>query len=183
MKLKDLKYYDPLSPHTEYFFGDKVYINEEDETTGAFVGVKFSEETNDGIMKFIKDNDIPNPVSKDKLHCTVMYTYSDAPDLIDEERAPFDPEWIAIPKKFEIFNTQDNKNCLVLRIESDNLKKRHDAIIADYGVVYTHEEYKPHITLSYDCGDIDLSELDMKGLPEKITIVEEYASAIDPKWV
>lgn len=162
----------------------KELIKEEDETsTGAFVGAKFSEKSNDALVKFIKDANIPNATERDQLHTTVMYTYSDVPDLVDETGQSFDPPLIAKPTKFEIFNTQDDNDCLVLRIECDKLTERHEDIIADYGAVYTHDEYKPHITLSYNCNDINIKDLEIPETLTEIEIIEEYATSLNPDWV
>ena len=43
-----------------------------------------------------------------------------------------------------------------------------------YDLTYSYDEYIPHITLSYDIGDFDISKLNVKDLPSNFTINTEY---------
>lgn len=151
--------------------------------TGAFVGVKFSELTVEELLKLIEALNIENPTNADELHCTVMYTKSDVPDLLDMDGQSYDPPLVATGDKFEIFKTQDENDCLVLRIKCDELVERHEAIKDKYSAVYTHDEFKPHITLSYNCNEFDLDAANEKKSIDSIEIVEEYVTSLNSDWV
>jgi 2'-5' RNA ligase len=54
--------------------------------------------------------------------------------------------------------------------------KKHDA-------TYDFPEYKPHITLSYDIGDLDEKNLpDIGKYVDEIGIDEEYGEDLDLNW-
>lgn len=153
-----------------------------EEDTGAFVGVKFSATSVKSLKKLIKELEVPNPTDTDELHCTVMYTRSDVPDLLDMDGQSFEPPLVAEFHKFEIFKTQDDHDCLVLRVKCDELTKRHNEIKDKYGAVYTHPDYKPHITLSYKADGFDLDAANAKKDIDPIEIIEEYVSPLDSDW-
>jgi 2'-5' RNA ligase len=186
MKLEDLDLgeYDPTAK-TEVFISGFVAESDEDkdEDTGAFVGVKFSATTIKALTKMIKTLGVPNPTETSELHTTVMYTKSDVPDLLDMDGQSFDPPLTATVDKFEIFNTQDDHDCLVLLLKSDELSKRHEEIKSKYGAVYTHPDYKPHITLSYNADGFDLDQANAEKGIDTIEIIEEYVSPLNSDWV
>lgn len=78
----------------------------------------------------------------------------------------------------EVFNTQDNKRCLVIKLESEYLTNRHKELMKNYpSLTYDYPEYIPHITLSYDIGDFDISEIKLNEsttLPMFFNIITEY---------
>ena len=188
MKLKDIikpVAYDPRSPQTEYVFVHEAGSGGTVETkeTGAFVGVRFSSETVKCLKDMIKTLGVQNPTDTDDFHCTVMYTRSDVPDLLDMDGQSFDPPLIATADKFEIFNSNDDHDCLVLLIKCDELVERHEAIKDKYGAVYTYPDYKPHITLSYNCDGFDLDAANAEKGIDTIEIIEEYVSPLNSDWV
>lgn len=151
------------------------------EKTGTYAGVKYSDKTNKLINDYIKENKIPNPT--DKIHTTVLYSEKYLPDFTSQGK--IDPPYIVTPGNFVIWETQpdedgETSNCLVLKVECKQLAKRHKEIIEEHGAVDRHKEFKPHITLSYDAGDIDIKKLPkLKG---ELEVVNEYHQDIDENW-
>lgn len=151
--------------------------------TGVFVGVSLSQDTKDKLNELCKAYDIKNISSK--YHITVMYSLDDGTDFIADtsDDIEFDPPYIATPKQFEIFKTQDKKNALVVKVDCEELTDRHNELKKKYGLTYTHEQYIPHVTLSYDCGDFDYSDINILEFIDELEIIGEYHSPIDPDWV
>jgi hypothetical protein len=150
---------------------------------GTYAGVRFSKKTISDIKKFIKDNDISNPVKTEKLHTTLLYSRKHLPDY--EPASEFEEFLIGKPTKFEKWPSQpdDDGNvamCLVLKFDCEDLVKRHEFLMKQHGGTYDFDEYKPHITFSYDVGN-----LQCKNLPkfvENIEIVEEYGEDLNLDW-
>ena len=87
----------------------------------------------------------------------------------------------AEPLKFHIFETADKKRALVVVLKSEYLVNRHKELMTNYNLTYDFDEYIPHITLSYDIGNFDISKLDIKDLPSNFTINTEYKEDLDLK--
>ena len=49
---------------------------------------------------------------------------------------------------------------LVMLLDSPDLSARHKELMDKYDLNYSWDDYKPHITLSYDAKDYDISKLD-----------------------
>ena len=126
-------------------------------------------------MLYIKDNNIPSTLTKDDIHSTVIYSrkYTDISinDIEDLGSAE--------PLKFHIFETQEDKRALVILLKSEYLENRHKDLMKEHNLTYDFKEYLPHLTLSYDIGDYDISKLDIKDLPKHLTINTEYKEDLD----
>lgn len=158
---------------------DEMKLNElYREKKPMYVGVKLD---GNSLAELAKLNQgVENKVSKGEMHITVAY--SRKPISLSALGA-LEPPASVKAKHYSIFKTQTGENCLVLEVESPTLTARHREIIDDYGASYDFPEYKPHITLSYDCG----IGFDIKKLPPVDTIPElfanlEYAMELDLEW-
>lgn len=47
---------------------------------GSYAGMSFSDKTSKEIVAYLKHNNIPNPVSEDKLHTTLMFSRKFLPE-------------------------------------------------------------------------------------------------------
>ena len=144
----------------------------------TFVAVRLDGPSADEIMKLSKGVD--NRTPRGEIHITVAY--SKKPISI-EALGKLDPPISVKPKHYSIFKSQTGGNCLVLEVESEGLTARHNEIMKDYGASYDFPDYKPHVTLSYDCG----IAFDINSLPKVETIpelfaVQEYATELDEEW-
>lgn len=140
--------------------------------SGLYVAVKFSKETiNDleNLVNELVEHGMSNPV--DDFHATVVYSRKN----IDWDTAT-DIDETARPIGFEKFDTKEDKKCLVLLLTSDYLSRRFN-LAMEKGATYDFDDYRPHITLSYDCGDFDISKLSIPDFT--VHISEEYSSPLE----
>lgn len=158
----------------------------EPETKGTYAAVKFDKKTTDALKKYMVDNDIPNPLRREKMHTTLLYSRKYCPDY--EPLGKIDPPWIGEPLEFEVWKSKpkdggEGSNCLVLRFKCEQLDKRHEKLMKELDATYDFPDYKTHITLSYDIGDMDWKDLpDIKKYLSEIVIVEEYGEDLDLDW-
>lgn len=141
----------------------------ESKKSGIYVAVNFSDETCDAIAKMQAQLNVPKPLAKSSLHCTIVYSKTD----IEWEAAGKIDEHADIVG-FEIFKTRSqdtDENVLVLLIKSKYLDARHEES-NELGASYDFPEYKAHITLSYNVGDFKIDNLPVPDFD--IEIVEEY---------
>ena len=140
---------------------------------GVYMSVKFDQTSNDalaGVQKMLK---VKNAVSADKLHATVVYSRKTV-DLF-----PMDGlSEIARLIGFEVWDTKYGKT-VVGKLESDYLNTRFkDAM--DMGATYDYDDYKPHVTLAYDGGEVGIDEvMSQVALPLDLRIVSEHVEALD----
>ena len=160
---------------------------QEQETKGTYAAVRFDDETIEALQKYIKDNDIPGGLKPEKMHCTVLYSRKYCPDY--EPAGKIDPPWIGKPVKLEVWESRgklrDEKpsRCLVLKFSCDELHARHKELMDEHDATYDFPEYKSHVTLSYDIGDMDESGLpDIKEAVGEMKIVSEYGEDLDLDW-
>lgn len=163
-------------------------LQEEDEQSkGTYAAVKFSQKTIDQVVKYIEENDIPNATPADKLHCTVLYSRKYCPDY--EPQGEIDPPYIGECDKLEVWESkgklrdQEPTRCLVLKFKCPALNERHEELMDEHDATYDFPEYKTHITLSYDIGDMDESTLpDPCETITTIEVVKEYGEDLDLDW-
>ena len=79
------------------------------------------------------------------------------------------------PRSVEVFG----KNAVVLQIAWDSLQWRHQQIISA-GATWDHDEYSPHITITYDPGDVD--PLTIKPYRGKIVLGPEIFDQVNENW-
>ena len=148
---------------------------------GLYAAVKFSSETVDRIMKFGFENEIPNLLKVEDFHSTMAYSRVPVPKFtpisnIDEIGIPTSFEiWASPPNAFK----EEETHCLVLKYDCDYMHKRFDEIMS-MGATYDYDEYKPHMTISYDVGkDFDIKKLPKASDIGKLHIVGEYTEILD----
>lgn len=123
------------------------FMKDESASTGTYVAARLSEETQ-SVISDIQDRvglGLVNRVKPHKLHSTIQYS---------RKQIPWNDELgVSLPAigELELWETSYG-NTLVMHIggeAGDHLKKRHQMGI-DIGGTYDYDEYKPHITLSYN---------------------------------
>lgn len=159
----------------------------EETGKGTYAAVKFSPSTVEMIAKYIKDNDIPNGTPDAKLHCTLLYSRKHCPDY--EPAGKISPAWIGTPTHLDVWESkgklrdEEPKRCLVLEFDCDELQKRHKELMKEHDATYDFPQYKTHVTLSYDIGEMDEKELpDVKKAIPKLEINDEYGEDLDLDW-
>lgn len=112
-----------------------------------------------------------------RLHTTLIYSRIYNPNLVADP----DQRYVASFAGYDVFDTSvPDQKALVMRLNSPAIIKRHEFLMKEYGLSYNHEQFKPHITVTYNyCGG-DISKL----LPYEghIILGEEYAEDMDLDW-
>lgn len=148
------------------------------QANGTYMAVKYDKDAAEAIKELSNTLKVPNPLSREKMHTTIIYSRKHAPDLkANNDLYPI----IAKGKELHIFPTQDKKNALVLKLECEALVNRHNEIMAEHQTTYDFPEYIPHITLSYDCGDFKPDDYTGE-LPQELTIIQEYVEDLVLDW-
>lgn len=150
---------------------------------GTYAGLKFCKETTGALTGYVHRNRIPNVLPAKKMHVTLLYSRKHLPDF--KARGELETPLVGKPIGFEIFESSPDKdqnttNCLVLRFECPELVERHNELMDGHDATFDYDEYKPHLTVSYDVGD-----LNPKLLPKfdkDLIMTEEYGQDLDLSW-
>jgi hypothetical protein len=151
-------------------------MSEQDTSnSGLYVAAYFSDETNQNIAKYLSDNKIPNPIKSPGFHTTIVYSKVPVADF--EPNHSIGIEVDTTGSTIEGWDVPSGTRCLVWHYESNYLHLRfQEAMMA--GATYDFDEYKPHISLSYDIGDdFDVSTLPVPNFP--IYLMGEYSEPIE----
>jgi hypothetical protein len=129
--------------------------------SGLYVAVKFQQETIDNIVAFQTKNNIPNPVPPEDLHSTIVYSRVKidwTPEHNINLRVNTDASIL------ETWETRGGSSCLVWHYYSPFQHRRFKEAMA-HGATYDFPQYKCHITLSYDCGDVTAEAINKPDFP------------------
>lgn len=160
-------------------------ILEEKTKKGTYAGAHFSEATKKALAQYCKDNNIPNAINPDKFHTTILYSRKYLPEY--KAAGVYDPMLIGKPKDtFEAWKTspsdpnEEKTTCLILTFDCPELKKRHQELMDEHQGTYDYDEYKTHVTLSYNIGDLNISKL--PPFTDDIEIADEYQEDLNLDW-
>ena len=135
-------------------------------TNGTYMAVQLTNESANALEEFIKNNNIPNPLQKENLHVTIIYSRNALPEL-----EASDSLYIGEAMGLTVWPTyakrgKDSANALILLLDTADLIARHRSIMSSFKeATYDFDEYNPHITLSYNLGDFDINSLDIGSIP------------------
>lgn len=131
---------------------------------GIFVGVRFDDKSIRNILNYAKQIGIKNPVKKEDLHCTLIAS-----------RIAVDYEPSSKIKAFALVKCLRELNrCIVLELESEELKARHEALRLQFGMMSDFGCFIPHITLSYEPQEIDIQLFNAMFAEFEVCAVSEY---------
>lgn len=123
---------------------------------GIYCCAKPTQETKDAIKSFCAAYDVPKPLSATDLHCTLIYS-----DKIDDEFESIPTYEKPLQAKFKGFDLfGDDKDTLVILLDSSDLQARHKELMGKYDLNYSWPDFTPHISLSYDAAGFDIDKLD-----------------------
>lgn len=122
-----------------------------DHPKGTYISATLSKKSQDDLDKWVTEHNIPNPSEPSEYHSTLIYSRKGIPDAKNYD--------IPLPMKskikgWKIFPTQAGGNCLVAIMDSPEMTKHHKTIRKEYGATHDYPEYHPHVTISYDYGDL-----------------------------
>ena len=161
-----------------------VMEKEETEEKGTYAGVRFCYDTVSRIKAYIEENEIAQPVPDEKLHTTLLYSRKFLPDYTPQ--GEIDPPLVGKGTKFDVWESQPNENgeksnCLVMEYDCPELTERHESLMKEHGGTFDFDEYKPHVTLSYNIGDMDASKLNPADIGD-LNLVTEYGEDLNMNW-
>ncbi len=147
-------------------------ITEEKKTpNGTYAYVIFNKNTIDALQDYIIKNNIPNPVPIEKIHSTLLYSRNYLPEY--KPPGKIYPMWEGKFKCFSIFNSNpvnsQDSSILVMEYTCSEQSKRFNELMDIHGATYDFNEYKIHITLSYNMGDFNIDNLSKFEKSLKIT--------------
>ena len=166
-----------------------LYEQPQENKTGTYAGVRFDTDTNRALHEYTRTNKIPNSVRPDKFHSTVLYSRKHLPEY--KPAGKLEPTLKGNPKGFTVWKTNASaaaennapqSNALILLYDSPELVERHKALMKEHDATYDFPEYIPHVTMSYDIGDMDIKELPDVSELGPLNIVEEYGEDLDLDW-
>lgn len=157
---------------------------EKKKQKGIYAGVRFDDDTAKRIKTFIEENEIPNGVPNNKLHTTVLYSKKHLPNFKAADK--YDKPLIGKPTDFDVWKSQPDEegnmtNCLILLYDCQQLIDRHESLMKEHNATFDYDEYNPHITLSYNIGDMSIDKLDPADIGD-INIVKEYQEELKQDW-
>jgi hypothetical protein len=152
---------------------------------GTYAGVRFDDATTDAVLRYIDENNIPNGLNPSSMHTTLLYSRKFLPDY--EAQGTIDPAYEGTPTTFDVWqSTSDDgssSNCLVIKYDCPELTKRHEYLMKTHGATYDFPDYTPHITLSYNIGNMDIKKLpSILDILPTINVVSEYQEDLDLDW-
>jgi hypothetical protein len=150
---------------------------QEETQKGTYAAVKFSQDDEDKIVEVLNKLSIQNPINKNDIHCTLLYSRKFLPNY---EPIESPDEW-AYPKELIVWDTFDKKRALVLKLDCEYLVKRHRKLMDEHKATWDFPEYHPHITLSYDIGDNEIPNLKDFNFKE-FHIIGEYKEDLQLDW-
>lgn len=153
----------------------KSLLAENKKPKGTYVGVRLTPQSNAKLRKFAKQIKVPNILDNDKMHITVIFSRNHLDNYTPPGKleTPIEAE----VNTLTVFQKEEegSKRVLVVTLKSPELHKRHKEIMKEPGATYDFDEYIPHVTLSYDCGDFDETGHNIKKFfNEPLEIDEEY---------
>ncbi len=143
---------------------------------GVYCSARPSTSTTDALAAFCAAYDIPNPISKSDMHTTIIYSEQGNSNF--EWQPTYQEPIKAKFAGFEMFG--ENNEVLVVKLKSPELSRRHNELMDDYDLSYNFDEYRPHITLSYDAEGFDISKLD--DYHGDLILTGEDANELDTEW-
>lgn len=158
---------------------DEIVNLREAPEDGTFAGLHLYKQDAQKLHQFALDNKIPNPEPVDRLHVTLLFSRVVIADY--EPWGLLKKGMFAMPVEARIFGEGDER-ALVIVLDSPDIVNRHNQLMAKHKeATWDHDDYIPHVTLSYNAGDFDPKTLDVSSIG-MITLVEEYTNDIDPGW-
>lgn len=151
---------------------------------GTYSGIKPSKESVEKLEAWMEKNKIPTPVKSNKLHVTILYSRKYLPNY--KAAGKIDTPYKAKVKEFAVWKTtpedptEEKKNCLIVKLDCPELIKRHKLLMKEHGATFDYDDYTPHITLSYDIGDLNVKKL--ATIDFDIEFDNEYQEDLNLNW-
>lgn len=144
-------------------------FTEERRKDGTYVSCDYDLLTAEKLATWCVENLIPQPLSADKYHSTLLYSRKPVPtaqEIVDK----VDKEIELQPVGFKMFDSKEDPSfkALVIELKAPQLIALHEKLIAAGGT-HDYDDYTPHVTVSYNAPrDLDVSMLKLPNFKVKI---------------
>lgn len=116
---------------------------------GTYIKMTYDNYSRQKLYNWMIESNIPNCVDFTEIHTTLLQTNKEMDSYIPNYKLK---GCVVRPERLEVWHTSWGTYCLVLILDSDELKEHHRNLIKNYKAIHKHKEFIPHITLSYDVG-------------------------------
>jgi hypothetical protein len=137
----------------------------------------------DAIVKWAKKAGFKTTLPADDMHVTLAFSKSPVDWMKagdnwggeQDGKLKVRPGGVRVLEKFG-----DGAGCIVLAFSCSELTWRHEQIKRDAGASWDYPDYNPHITITYDVGDLDWQKVEPYRGP--IVLGPEIFEEIDEDW-
>lgn len=147
---------------------------------GLYVACKFDRQSIVNIKALCKLLDIEQ-LDSDSIHSTICYSRKPCNKPFDDAVLCKSDCGTADIVGLEIFSSRDGGNVLVALLDSQFLRDQHNRLMKDYELSYDFEQYRPHVTLTYDYPSDVIPELP-SGVDTRLRIATLYAEDLNEEW-
>jgi hypothetical protein len=146
---------------------------------GTYIAVRVLEDSEKKIWDFLACHkiNVKYPAQERRRHVTLVSSRDDFSALYKPN--PY-VVYIAFPKEFSFFPTQDGKNGLVLTLDCAELTAKHYRILEEFNATDIYGDYKLHLTFTYDALDLKLENIPKFTAP--IILSDEYCEPYRDNW-
>ena len=150
---------------------------------GTYAGVKLSKRTAQSLVDYMHDAGIPNMLDKNDLHTTLLYSRRACPNYKPDTKARYKGTPIGFDVWDNVIEGGAKEKCLVLKVDCPSLVARHKQLMTEHNATYDYPEYTPHITLSYNIGNLKPEKFpDITKFLDTIELQNEYSKDLDLDW-
>lgn len=127
------------------------------------------------ILAWAKSQGFKSTLKASELHVTLAYSKAE----VEWPEAETEVLKVVSSKNREVC-TLGKDGAVVLKFDSPTLQRRFADLCEEHGCSWDHENYEPHITISYDASDLDLSKV--KAYSGPIELGPEVLEDIIEDW-
>lgn len=144
--------------------------NEVEDKVGTYVSVKVK--NNAELYDWFSAQGV-DVVPEDELHCTISYSRKVFDHIPNEE------EVVITPEQLIGIESLGDEGAIVLKFDSNELQDRFKTCMDEFAT-YDYDTYIPHITITYNGKDLDLSKIKLPDFD--IILTEETVEPLDLNW-
>lgn len=149
------------------------------EKTGTYISISYDSTVTNLIHKIYSKCKIPDLLSPDKLHTTLVYCDNKKETVSGIESTLAGKYIQIINPRYELIGPDEC--CLVIRFDSPVLASRHTELLATHSLFHGYPEFNSHITLSYSAKDYPIYELP-KFPFDYLKVKSENVESLDDSW-
>lgn len=159
-------------------------LKETRQDKGTYVAVQWPESVAKEITDTAKEFGVPNVLDDKDIHTTLIYSRVGFDHTPSKDNFGFST--IGPNNSRESMLVVFDGKILALKLYSKQLEERHQQIMLNNPkATYDFPKYIPHITLSYDIEDYDISNFDYEQFSERLEDASggiEYTEPLDLDW-